>query len=94
MACYSHFPPQILTKFHCPSAQILLYQQLSCSSLSPFLFPIFFAGYQMGHWDLQYCNISFFSFRMVVFPLKNCRITALKTLQCTVFEFWTESCGN
>ena len=83
MACYSHFPPQIFTNFHCPSAQILLYQQLPCSSLSPFLFPIFLLGIK---WDIGIYNIAIYLFlRMVVFPLKNCCITALKTLQCTVF---------
>ncbi len=36
---YSHFPAQIFTKFHCPTAQILLSQCLPCSNLSPI--PIF-----------------------------------------------------
>ena len=37
---YSHFPAQILTKSHCPRAQIPSSQWLSCSNLNPI--PIFY----------------------------------------------------
>ena len=37
---YSHFPAQILTKSHCPRAQIPSSQWLFCSNLNPI--PIFY----------------------------------------------------
>ena len=52
-------PAQILTKFHCLSAQILLYQQLFCSSLSPFLFPIFLLSIK---WDIGIYSVAVYLF--------------------------------
>jgi hypothetical protein len=38
-----------------------------------------------GHWDLRYGGISYFSYGILVFSLKNCGIMILEILRYTVF---------